>query len=80
MNTYSCRLDVVIEAESAKNAKKQFLTQMRRNQHLNCVIEELVEDGDEICSRCGDFTNTYWYCSEGHCEECCLETDTGYQD
>jgi NMD protein affecting ribosome stability and mRNA decay len=30
---------------------------------------------DEICPRCGDPTDDQWYCSEGYCPTCCIETD-----
>lgn len=27
------------------------------------------------CPRCSGPTDPTWYCSEGYCPECCIETD-----
>jgi hypothetical protein len=32
---------------------------------------------EEECPRCGAPTDPDWYCSEGYCPKCCVETDEG---
>ena len=44
------------------------------------VIEasQLADDDDEVpvvCPRCGEPVDPDWFCSEGYCSDCCIETD-----